>query len=454
METSPDSDFLNPNYALDLYRKFGKINEIVPKIKIIIEEFRKRSETNQSIKLNLKNNLKSNKLREEAERYLSGNKDVSTLQRALELYNESICYAEQANEECLAVLYARRAFVYFELKEYEICLENISLAEANSRPENLSVELKKLRTESLQLLQNSNKQKKKEKKSGIRLNVESHERMPFASSCLELKADSVQGRYLSTNEDLEPGSLLIVESPFEKVLSADCIYQRCSNCLDKNSLNLIPCPNCTKAMFCSDKCMLEAFEGFHQFECPIIDCLCDVGGQLTVRTFLKAIRSFNSILELIQFTQSKNIENVTAFSFDDSKELSPQQHYQRIHNLSTNQDVRSEMDLFTHVMVTALFFYEMNFNTPFKDLVTEESRDHLIELMFRIELITAINSFSFNDLSSLQDNDIIGTGMYQLSSLINHSCSPNACPKYYHTNLHLYTTQTIKKGESISISYK
>lgn len=454
MSTYESNSFLDPNFAFYLYSRFGKVRKIVPKIKLFIEEFRKRSDTIQSTQLILKNNLKSNELREEAERLLCNNKDESSLLRVLELYNKSICYAEQVED--LAVLYTCRASVYFELKEYEICLANISLAEDNSgHPENLVVRLNKLKSDCLQELQNhSNTRKKMENNVEIKLNVRPHQQIPFVASSLELKTDSVQGRYIAANEDLNPGSIIIVENPFETVLSSDCIYQRCTNCLQKHLLSFIPCSQCTKAMFCSDKCMREAVENFHQFECPIIDCLYDIGGQITIRTFLKAIRSFDSIEQLSKFVQSKDTQNLTAFSFNHSKELSPHQQYHQIHSLSTNHNVRSDMDLFTHAMVAALFYYQLTCHTPFKDILNEDHGDCLIELMFRIELITTINSFNFNDLSSLQDDGIIGTGMYQLSSLINHSCNPNACPKYYNNNLILYTTQPIKRGESISISYK
>lgn len=444
--------FLDPNFALNLYSKFGRIRETVPKIKLIIEEFRKRSDIDpSSSQLTLKNNFKSIELYEEAERSLRNN-DESTLLRVLELYNESLCYAEQDNGEHLAVLYASRAKVYFELKDYECCLENIRLAEASGYPKNPKIQLDKLKADSLQ--KSSNNRKKNDNKVEIRLDVKPNEQIPFAASCLELKTDSIRGRYITTNEDISPGSVIIVESPFVKILSSDCIYQRCTNCLAKQFFNLIPCPNCTKAMFCSDKCMREAFDCFHQFECPIIDCLYDVGGQITIRTFLEAIQSFDSIEEFIEFTQSKDARNVTAFSFNHAANLSPQQHYHQIHSLSTNHNIRPDMELFTHAMVAALFYYQLSVHTPFKDLLNEENGDNLIELMFRLELITTINSFNFNDLSSLQDDGIIGTGMYQLSSLINHSCNPNACPKYYNSSLVLYTTQAVKQGESISISYK
>lgn len=454
METSSEStSFLDPNFALYLYGKFGKIGESVRQIKLIIEEFRERNETNRSTPSPsaLKNNFRSNELREEAER-CSDNKDESTLLHRLELYNESLCYADG---DQLAVLYAGRAAVYFDLKQYEICSENVRLAEVSGCAVDLLVELNELKVGCLQRSQkNSNHRKKKKKQTEIKLNVEPHLQIPFAAGCLELKTDRIRGRYITTNEDIKPGSIVVVESPFEKVLSVDCIYQRCSNCFDKHLLNLIPCPNCTKAMFCSDKCMREAFERFHRFECPIIDCLYDVGGQISLRTFLKAFQSFDSMNELIEFTQSSDTHNLTAFSFDHSAELSPQQHYHQIHSLATNRDIRPELDLFTHVMVAALFYYQLSCHTPFKDLVNDECSDSLIELMFHIELITTINSFNFNDLSSLQENCIIGTGLYGFSSLINHSCSPNACATFCNSQLILYTTQPIKQGDPLSISYK
>lgn len=454
MEPSPDANFfLDPNFVFNIYCKFGKMKEIVPKIKLIIEEFRGKSEMGQSMST-IKNVSKSNELREKADSILC-NKDTSTLKRALELYNESICYAEQGDNEHLAILYASRAGVCFELREYEFCLENISLAQDKGCPENGSLELNKLKTNCLSMLsKHSASHEIGQSDANIQLDVKPHAQIPFAAGCLELKTDTIGGRYITTNENIEPGSIIIIERPFETVLSSDCIYQRCSNCLRGHSLSLIPCRNCTKAMFCSEKCSQEAFESFHQFECPIIDGLMDIGGQITMRTFLKAVQSFNTIQELIEFIQTTESHNRTAFSFNHCAVLSPQQHYHQIHSLSTNIDIRPESDLFTHLLVAALFYYQLTYQTPFKHSVDEKFEDILMELMFHIELITSINSFSLNDLSSAHEDEIIGTGMYQLSSLINHSCSPNACPKYYKNNLVLYTTQPIKPGESVTISYQ
>ncbi len=454
MEMSSDANpLLDPNFILLLYSKFGKCKEVVTKIKLIIEEFRK-SDTRPLTPLITKNNQKSNDLYEETERFLQ-NRGESGLSSVLELYNESICYAEPANRVHLANLYASRASVYFKLKEYECCIENIDLAEANGYPEEGTLRLKNLKLETLELLQKLSEQNKCEDNVKIELNVKPHQQIPFIAGCLELQSDTNGGRYITTNEDIDPGSIIVIESPFEKVLSSDCIYQRCSNCLNENSLNLMPCQSCTKAMFCSEKCNREAFERFHRFECPIIDSLIDVGGQITIRTFFKAIQSFNSIQELIEFIQSTDTYNRTAFSFNHSEELTPQEHYHQIHSLSTNLNIRPELDLFTHVMVTALFYHQLSCHSPFKDVIIDEDcGDSLIGLMFHIELITTINSFNFNDMSSLYKDKIIGTGIYQLSSLINQSCSPNASPKYYNNKLILYTTQPIKQGESISIAYK
>lgn len=455
MESSPDENhFLDPNFALSLYYKFGQISGIAPKIKLIIEEFNRKSATGQSKPFTVKSNSKSNELREKAVSLLA-NKDTFTLNHALELYNESLCYAEQDSGEQLATLYASRAGIYFDLREYEFCLENISLAEEKGYPVHDMLQLNKLKTDCLCQLQKYLMYHQRDRNDArIQLSVKPNSQIPFAANSLELNSDTIGGRYLTTKEDIETGSIIIIESPFEKVLSSDCVYRRCSNCLERNSLNLIPCSNCTKIMFCSEKCSKEAFESFHRFECPIIDCLTDVGGHITVRTFLKAVQSFTTIPELVEFTESRDSHNRTAFSFDHSTTLSPQQQYHQIHSLSTNLDIRTESDLFTHVFVAALFYHQLKYQTPFRNWVNEECENALMELMFRIELITTINAFSFNDLSSVQEDEIIGTGIYQLSSLINHSCSPNACPKYYKNNLVLYTTQPIKQGESISISYQ
>lgn len=453
METSCESNyFLDPNFALRLFGKCGHIKGTVHKIKFIIEEFQKNKDVFKPKKQTVKNNVKSKELREEGDIYFAMNNQTAMLFKAIELYNESICYAENDLGEELAIGYAKRSAVCFRLEQYKICLDNITLSKANGCPERFLQELNKREEDCFEELKKLFVNREYE--FDIKLSLKPHQHMPFAADCLQMKADKVCGRYIVTTQDLNPGEIIVVENPFVKVLSDDWTYQRCSNCLRASSSNLLPCPNCTKTMFCSDKCMEDAFGNFHKFECPIIECLRNVGGQITIRTFIKAFQSFSSIRELIEFCQSKDLHNLTSFSFDHSKEVSTQQQYQQIHGLATNQAIRSQLDLFTHAMITALFYYQLVNYTTFKDFINDENEDYLIELMFRMELITTINSFNFDDLSSQLDCAIIGTGLYPFSSLINHSCCPNVCPKFYDTKLILHTKRKVKRGESISISYK
>lgn len=68
-----------------------------------------------------KSNPQSKKLRELGNKMFE--RGTEGFYRALELYNEAICWAEPYNCEDLAIAYANRSAVYFEWKEYQLCRE-------------------------------------------------------------------------------------------------------------------------------------------------------------------------------------------------------------------------------------------------------------------------------------------------------------------------------------------
>lgn len=71
--------------------------------------------------------------------------------KALELYNQSIYFAEKYSEN-VSIGYANRSAILFEWKLYKECLENITLARSANYPERLSHKLNKREDDCLKLL--------------------------------------------------------------------------------------------------------------------------------------------------------------------------------------------------------------------------------------------------------------------------------------------------------------
>lgn len=82
---------------------------------------------------------------------------------AIEMYNQSLCYAETTGELYhLSVGFANRSAVFFKLKLYQECLESIRLAKEHKYPEQLLPKLRKRESNCVEML---NRNKKNEPKN-------------------------------------------------------------------------------------------------------------------------------------------------------------------------------------------------------------------------------------------------------------------------------------------------
>lgn len=180
---------------------------------------------------------------------------VRKFHSALLKYNESLCLAEPGSEN-IGLAYANRSAIYYEMKLYERCLNNIELAKINHYPA-VNIEVLQRRKEKCleQLKQHT------EKHSNIwdffKLSYPPNEKLPFIINCLEVKCSQKFGRYITTNQPLKVGDIISIEKPYFSILLSESkflgisesnILQRCSNCLKVNDLDLIPCASCCKGI--------------------------------------------------------------------------------------------------------------------------------------------------------------------------------------------------------------
>ncbi|CAB3371414.1 Hypothetical predicted protein [Cloeon dipterum] len=96
------------------------------------------------------------------------------------------------------------------------------------------------------------------------------------SAAVELQYNEEFGRHLIALQPIPPGCVIGVELPFANVLHSSCKYTHCSQCLAKAHF-LIPCQNCTQAMYCSESCRVAAWSEHHAVECQIAGQLQTAG---------------------------------------------------------------------------------------------------------------------------------------------------------------------------------
>ncbi|XP_058827165.1 SET and MYND domain-containing protein 4 [Topomyia yanbarensis] len=356
--------------------------------------------------------------------------------KAIECYNESIALSN-ANSESLAIAYANRSAICFELKEYHDCLENIRLAQQNPYPAHLLPKLLKRKTDCLELINNHMDQSKPD--DALRepkLCYNTNPKIPHISDCLELKEDDHFGRHLVTNRNLSAGDLIIMEKPFSAMLEGKYRYLNCDNCLQDNFLTLIPCNHCSITMFCSEICRQKAYESYHRIECPIIKHMRLLFTKvilMALRTTTMAISTFGYDLEeLRQHVETLDKTSLNAFELD-WRNVHAKEIYSTIHVLATNQSLRSPSDL-TQRAIYAIVMSEALLNyTPLKKLCgSNESHRNLIRLLnFRHSQTAPVNMHSTaymnycpDEIEQFQHHDI-GCVSLPILSMINHSCAPN-----------------------------
>ena len=225
-----------------------------------------------------KNSAKAQSLRTKGNQLLKVKRYVA----ALKCYNESIAFSEKGSEE-RAIAYANRSFICYELHRYEECLRNVRLARESNYPEHLASKLAKREEDAKKALQNAANKGSEKSTNGassdtsddsklcdskLKLSYDAYETVPQVAQCLELSESEQFGRYVATNRNLEAGDVVIIEQPFSRLLRDIYRHVRCDFCHRESIFTLLPCENCTVAMYCSGSCASQAARQYHRYECP------------------------------------------------------------------------------------------------------------------------------------------------------------------------------------------
>lgn len=404
-----------------------------------------------------KNNLKSFDFANSGYKWLSQHKDSRHHFDALINYNESVCFAESGSEYLMNA-YANRSAIYFDWKLYGHCLENIELVKmVGCDNENLLQVLEERKIKCLDQKTNDNP---KDVAYEPILSHPAHAKVPFIADCLDIRQNEQYGRYIITHRDLEPGQIIAIEEKYLAILLPKLRYQRCANCLKENALSLIPCEHCTGSMFCSTKCLKEAANSFHPYECGIIDYLHEHFNRFhlcALRATIMAFLSFNTIDELAKTVEiAARSKPVTAFTFNHKKKQQKQKYLQ-IHTFPTKQEERTNSDLFGTAIVTAVLCQKLLAGTKFGVILkTEKEQSLLMELLFRHLQISRMYFHSISQ-SELQyqsaQGGLLGSGVFPFCSLINHACTPNILRISFGNRMVIFVLRPIKKGQQLFDNY-
>uniref|UniRef100_A0A182J3U2 MYND-type domain-containing protein n=1 Tax=Anopheles atroparvus TaxID=41427 RepID=A0A182J3U2_ANOAO len=367
--------------------------------------------------------------------------------RALELYNQSICMAEEDSEE-LGMGYANRSAIYFNRKMYRECLQNIRLAKRHHYPERMMAKLKEREERCLKMMANSPESSRKDEKGGKHCSMQ---------SCLEMSDDS---RGICTSRDLSVGEKVLLEKPFLLVLEPELAYQRCDYCGLRNGLNLRPCKTCTSVMYCSVDCQEQALQRYHQFECEVVADLKPLfRGPKPVRLLYLSLRLFwHCVLLYLEDPETflERCKNRAALAqYRNPFTLEPSDYFyhlflEGLENLAHKQRSRDVNDLtdrcvreFASVLMYVVAVEE---NTSLAlrlegKPANETLRDMLFVLVYQAERLADHRAPEM-------------TCLYPFSRLLRHSCAPTAERFLHDLQSVIVLKRPVSKGQEITIAYR
>lgn len=206
-------------------------------------------------------NLRKNKAEANALR-LAGNRYYKSTQfiEALICYNRSLCRAVPGSTE-FSLAFANRSAVYMELKEFEICLENIKLAMDCGYPEEQLPTLIERQEKCLDMRELLELDPHQNPWNFFQLSYPPNKKIPFIVDSIELRTSKKFGRHLITTRALKAGDIVCVEEPFHKFIFNDARFTHCANCLKCEKLNLFPCCECNYSGL-SDEVVMTPFNEF------------------------------------------------------------------------------------------------------------------------------------------------------------------------------------------------
>ncbi|XP_055297294.1 SET and MYND domain-containing protein 4-like [Sitodiplosis mosellana] len=166
---------------------------------------------------------------------------------AMEMYNESLCYAENGSTN-ISLAYANRASCFLKMELYNECLTDIELAKAAGYPADLEPKLDRRKEQCLKGVSDG------AKPFGIfepALSFQPNEQFPSIANVLKLERNANDYSVVA-EQDIDVGQIIAVEKAF-LVYSYIRYGLQCSICFKRNA-NLLPCKKCTAALFCCNEC--------------------------------------------------------------------------------------------------------------------------------------------------------------------------------------------------------
>lgn len=227
-----------------------------------------------------------------------------------------------------------------------------------------------------------------------------------------------KGRGLFAARSFFPGEVVISQEPYASTPNKISVGSNCDNCFA--SRNLRKCSVCRVAWYCGSACQREEWK-LHQLECRAIAALTEDRKKMLTPT----------IRLMVRLVLRRKLQD------DKAIPSSGTDNYNLVDALESHI---SEVDK--------------------NQLVLYAQMANLVQLIlpsFELDLKEITHTFSkfACNAHTICDPELrpLGTGLYPVLSIINHSCVPNAVLIFEGRTAYVRALQPISKNEEVSISY-
>ncbi|XP_001504392.4 SET and MYND domain-containing protein 4 isoform X1 [Equus caballus] len=483
------------------------------------------------------------------------------------LYSKGVSHS-RPNTEDTSLCYANRSAALFHLGQYETCLEDIVRAQMHGYPERLQPKMMLRKAECLvllgrlqeasqtisdlessfaakptlaasqfQILQRTlcRLKMKIQKKENLTETVsaaltkafedmdlrEENKQISGASASVSLCTDPFKGRYLIATKDILPGELLVKEDAFVSVLNPAEVLPLhlgleskwdtrvtngdlyCHRCL-KRSLAPVPCDGCSYAKYCSQECMQQAWDLYHNIECSLGALLLTLGVFCHVALRSTLLARFEDAGEVTRklcgdisnkdtrLPESKNLVQTLSYDLGGESEKNGktvetpipgcdingkyENNYYAVCNLLPHTENHSAEYKFLCALSISALCRQLEAASPqalmtgltssklkaaMAPVLCPESSiwgvamlRHMLQLQCNAQAITAIQQTGSKENIITDSRQVrLATGIFPVVSLLNHSCSPNTSMSFVSTVATVRASQRIGKGQEILHCY-
>nr|CAB3499011.1 unnamed protein product [Digitaria exilis] len=227
-----------------------------------------------------------------------------------------------------------------------------------------------------------------------------------------------KGRGLVAARTFFPGEVIISQEPYVSTPNKILVGSSCDHCFASN--NLKKCSVCRVTWYCSSDCQKKEWKQ-HQLECRAMAALPEDRKKMLTPTIRLMVR-------LILKRKLQNEKVIPSSGIDN---------YYLVDILESHISEVDENQLILYAQMANL----VNLILPSLELDLKE-------------IAHTFSKFACN-AHTICDPELrpLGTGLYPVISIINHSCVPNAVLIFDGRTAYVRALQPISKDEEVSISY-